>query len=51
VNTDDVQALAMPVLAHRLVTNFSAEAEGITRSSIVEQLIRDVPRGGAEKLR
>ena len=51
VNTEDVQAVAMPVLAHRLVTNFSAEAEGITRSGIVERLVSDVPRGGAEKLR
>ncbi|MCA9088252.1 MAG: MoxR family ATPase, partial [Planctomycetaceae bacterium] len=30
VSTDDIAALAPPVLRHRIVTNFSAESEGIT---------------------
>jgi MoxR-like ATPase len=36
---DDVRAVALPVLRHRLVTNFSAEAEGITSVQIVERLL------------
>jgi MoxR-like ATPase len=39
---DDVKAIAEPVLRHRLVTSFNAEAEGISPVQIVEKLIRDV---------
>ena len=39
VTLDDVRALSVPVLAHRLVTNFRADAEGIDSVHIVEQLI------------
>ncbi|MBI4606431.1 MAG: AAA family ATPase, partial [Planctomycetes bacterium] len=46
VNTEDVEGVAVPVLAHRLVTSFSAEAEGVTPVGIVERLLRDVPRDG-----
>ena len=30
VSTEDIQALAKPVLRHRILTNFHAESEGIT---------------------
>jgi MoxR-like ATPase len=36
--TDDVRAVAKPVLRHRIVTNFNAEAEGVTRDDIVDRL-------------
>ncbi|MCS7222983.1 MAG: AAA family ATPase [Armatimonadetes bacterium] len=39
----DVRALANPVLRHRLVLNFAAEAEGLTTDQIVEQLVQSVP--------
>jgi MoxR-like ATPase len=35
----DVRALARPVLRHRIITNFSAEAEGYTTDRIVDQLL------------
>jgi MoxR-like ATPase len=35
----DVQAVARPVLRHRLVTNFSAEAEGISTIQIIDKLL------------
>jgi MoxR-like ATPase len=41
-NIDDVKALAGPVLRHRLVTSFNAEAEGISAIQIVEKLLHDV---------
>ncbi len=34
----DVRACALPVLRHRIVTNFNAEAEGITAMDIIEKL-------------
>ncbi len=36
---DDVRALARPVLQHRVLTNFHAEAEGISSSAIIEKLL------------
>jgi MoxR-like ATPase len=41
---DDVEAVAVPVLAHRLVTNFHAGAEGVTARQIVERLLADVSK-------
>ncbi|HEV3342506.1 MAG TPA: MoxR family ATPase [Pirellulales bacterium] len=43
VATDDVQALARPVLRHRLVVNFAAESEGVTTDQVVERLIATTP--------
>ena len=42
VATDDVRALAHPVLRHRIVTNFSAQAEGYTPDRIVDDLLENV---------
>ncbi|MBN1397774.1 MAG: MoxR family ATPase [Bacteroidetes bacterium] len=39
---DDVKAMAEPVLRHRLVTSFNAEAEGVSAIQIIEKLVRDV---------
>jgi MoxR-like ATPase len=43
VSTDDIQALAKPVLRHRLVVNFAAESEGITSDDIVDRLLAITP--------
>jgi MoxR-like ATPase len=37
--TDDVRQVAPPVLRHRIITNFNAQAEGITPDDIVRRLI------------
>jgi MoxR-like ATPase len=42
VSVDDVRAVAHPVLRHRIVTNFSAAAEGITSDVIVDRLLEEV---------
>lgn len=39
-NIEDVHAVATSVLRHRIVTNFSAEAEGITTDRIVTELLK-----------
>lgn len=36
---DDVRAVAQPVLRHRIVTNFNAEAEGIKADDVVKKLL------------
>jgi len=38
---DDVRALGEPVLRHRVLTNFHAEAEGVDSRAVVAQLLRD----------
>jgi MoxR-like ATPase len=43
VAVDDIQALAYPVFRHRIITNFTAESEGITSEHIVKRLIETVP--------
>jgi MoxR-like ATPase len=39
----DIQALAKPILRHRILTNFYAESERITSDTIVERLLETVP--------
>jgi MoxR-like ATPase len=39
-SSDDVAALALPVLRHRMALNFSARAEGMTVANVVERLCR-----------
>ena len=47
VTVDDIEALAHPVLRHRIVPTFNAEAEGITVNHIIDKLLKDVPRSSA----
>jgi MoxR-like ATPase len=42
VSTEDIRAVAYPVLRHRLIINFSAEAEGVTSDTIVTRLLETV---------
>jgi len=39
---DDVRAIAPPVLRHRLVTNFHAEAEGVGRDDLIQELLESL---------
>ncbi len=43
VSLKDIQALAKPILRHRIMTNFYAESERISPDNIVERLIETVP--------
>jgi len=43
VSTEDIQGVAKPVLRHRIVTNFNADAEGFTADKIVDRLIQTIP--------
>lgn len=37
-NIDDVKAAMLPVLRHRIITNFSAEAEGISSVDVIKKI-------------
>ena len=43
VTFEDIQALAHPVLRHRILTNFHAESEGKTTSALVDMLLEQAP--------
>jgi MoxR-like ATPase len=43
VSTEDIRAVAGPVLRHRIITNFNAEAEGVKPDDIVSRLIKVIP--------
>ena len=42
VSEEDLEAVAEPVLFHRIITNFHARSEGITSSSIIKRLFNEV---------
>jgi MoxR-like ATPase len=41
-NIDDIKVALLPVLRHRIITNFSAEAEGITSVEVINKLSEEV---------
>jgi MoxR-like ATPase len=43
VQTEDIQALAYPVLRHRILTNFTAASEGITPDTVIKKLVEETP--------
>lgn len=43
VSIEDVKELALPVLRHRIVTNFNADAAGVTVEDIIKKLIGTIP--------
>ncbi len=49
VTDDDIEALALPVLRHRVVATFNAEAEGIKVDDIIKRIVKAVPRGDAKR--
>lgn len=48
VTARDVQALAHPVLRHRLQTNYLAESDGVSVEDIIVELVRRVPEPGTK---
>ncbi len=50
VTDDDIVALSTPVLRHRIVPTFNAEAEGIKVDDIIKRIVDVVPRGESKKV-
>src|SRR3954465_7136128 len=50
VSTEDIRQVALPVLRHRIVTNFNAEAEGVKSDAIVKRLMDFIPRQQYDEL-
>ena len=49
VGMEDIEAVALPVLTHRILTNFQAQAEGISSPKVVERLIEELRGAKAAK--
>ena len=49
VSCEDVDAVAQPVLRHRIITNFNAESQKVTPDMIVERLMRAIPKPTAKR--
>ncbi|MFA9478459.1 AAA family ATPase [Phycisphaerales bacterium AB-hyl4] len=47
VTMDDIRHVAAPVLRHRLIANFAAEADGVTTDNLIERLLEAMPAEGA----
>jgi MoxR-like ATPase len=41
VTPDHIKSVALPVMRHRIITNFNAEADGVTTDDIVNTLLKD----------
>jgi MoxR-like ATPase len=41
---EDLQAMAFPVLRHRILVNFKAEAENVTSDHVTTELLKSVDR-------
>ncbi|MCG3180194.1 MAG: hypothetical protein BIFFINMI_02551 [Phycisphaerae bacterium] len=50
VTTEDIQKLALPVLRHRVITTFNAEAQGVTADDVVRRLLEHIPASREERL-
>jgi MoxR-like ATPase len=50
VTIEDIEAVAPPVLRHRIIPNFNAEAEGISAEQIIDKIMSMIPRGKGERL-
>jgi MoxR-like ATPase len=51
VSADDIRHMAKPVLRHRIITNFNADAEGVDADAIVTKLLETVKEPGPEAYR
>ncbi len=49
VSLADIRKVAVPVLRHRISTNFQAQAEGMTSEAVIERLLQDVPEPTIKK--
>lgn len=48
VMPEHIRAVALPVLRHRIITNFNAEADGITADNIINTLVEMTPVDGSD---
>ncbi len=50
VSLSDIRRIAVPVLRHRIATNFQAQADGLTSEDVVARLVAEIPEPEIPKL-
>jgi MoxR-like ATPase len=40
---EDIQAIALPILRHRIIPSFAARSEGMTSDTLIAKLLEEVP--------
>jgi len=48
VMPEHIKAVALPVMRHRIITNFNAEADGVTSDNVITKLLEDTPLDAAD---
>jgi len=43
VAIEDIQALSLPIMRHRIIPNFAARSEGLTPDTLIEKLLAEIP--------
>tara|TARA_B100001057_G_scaffold366715_2_gene370054 strand:- start:3731 stop:4756 length:1026 start_codon:yes stop_codon:yes gene_type:complete len=43
VSVDDLKAVCLPILRHRIIPSFAARSEGMTSDSLIEKLLEEIP--------
>jgi len=43
VSIEDIQALSLPILRHRVIPNFAARSESLTSDSLINMLLKEIP--------
>ena len=49
VALEDIRKIAIPVLRHRISTNFQAQAEGMGTDDVIQRLLKTIPEPEVEK--
>jgi MoxR-like ATPase len=49
ISLDDIRSVAVPVLRHRISTNFQAQAEGFATEDVIDRLVKEVPEPNIPK--
>lgn len=49
IAVEDIRKVALPVLRHRISTNFQAQAEGMNSETVIERLLKEIPEPKIDK--
>jgi len=49
IAVEDIRKVALPVLRHRVNTNFQAQAEGMNSETVIEKLLQEIPEPAIDK--
>jgi len=48
VSCDDVEAVTLPIMRHRIIPNFAAQSEGVTSDDITRMILKAIPKSRGE---